>query len=588
MLFLLAPSALIAGTPAKPKMNVLFLAADDLRIQLGVDRVPGTPEMHTPNFDTIIGDSLFLRQAQVQQAVCSPTRTSVLTSRYPDTTRVWDLVSYFRDVGGNYTTIPQLFKEAGYHTTGGGKIFHPGKASGGGPGNSKGDDAPYSWSEPFYHSNTSSYWSTNQKQPGCDECTGHSWISVSPEAEVKIPLPDAQIAENALATLEQHAANGVGKDLEKPGATPFFLAVGFHKPHLPFVAPSRFHDLYPADDIELPGDQQPPTGMPKVAWSNWGELRNYPDIAALNNSGTPGDVLPANVTKALRRAYYAAVSFTDYNIGLVMASLRKHGYYDNTVVSFWGDHGWQLGEHGEWCKHTNFNLATNAPMFVRVPGRTDGGVMSSTPTEYLDLMPTLATAAMGVSVPACPADAAKSRKVQLCTHGTSLLPLIDAPHTAVKRAAYSQYPRGYQKPGGQLTVEEDDEATVLEDDALFDALPTATAGDGVGAQLAPSKCLKDKCTMGYSMLTQHNGTYYRYTEWVDFNVKVADGPDWDRVVGTELYDHAADPMENTNLAASAKKGLLGTLSTLLHQHPVWASSAPSASQGRAIAGSEEA
>merc|ERR1712178_363751 len=121
--------------------------------------------------------------------------------------------------------------------------------------------------------------------------------------------------------------------------------------------------------------------MPSVAWSNWGEMRAYLDIAALHNSGAPGDHLPANVTKALRRAYFAATSFTDYNIGLVISALDKYGFTNNTVVSFWGDHGWQLGEHGEWCKHTNFEFATRAPMMAHLPGVTDSGIITEHYTE---------------------------------------------------------------------------------------------------------------------------------------------------------------------------------------------------------------
>jgi hypothetical protein len=153
--------------PATARMNVLFLASDDMRMQLGVDRVPGTHTMSTPNIDAIVKKSLFLRKAQVQQAVCSPTRTSVLTSRYPDTTRVWDLYSYFRNVGGNFTTIPQLFKENGYLTLGGGKIFHPGHASGGGAGGgaAASDDGLFSWSAPFFHAPNLNYWS---RTGGCD------------------------------------------------------------------------------------------------------------------------------------------------------------------------------------------------------------------------------------------------------------------------------------------------------------------------------------------------------------------------------------------------------------------------------------
>ena len=547
----LAATSSCAWAQQDKKINVLFLAVDDLRVQLGVDRVPGTPAMSTPNIDSLVGKSLFLRKAQVQQAVCSPTRTSILTSRYPDTTRVWDLYSYFRTVGGNLTTIPELFKLHGYHSVGGGKIFHPGHASGADSGNpsAKGDDSPYSWNTPAFHAPNLGYWSGKRRQPGCDGC-GNSWIAVSPEAERKMPLPGTQIADFAVESLSNFSANGLGR-IDRPDSQPFFLAVGFHKPHLPFVSPERFFRSYPEDDISLPGDQDPPTDMPPVAWSNWGELRAYLDIAPLGNSGQPGDHLPANVTKSLRRAYYAAVSFTDYNIGRIINALDDHGYTNDTVISFWGDHGWQLGEHGEWCKHTNFDLATNAPMFLHVPGKTDAGIVSSVPTEYLDLMPTLVEAAMpGVVVPECPSDANKARQIQLCTHGTSLMPLIDEPNTPIKRAAYSQYPRGYVKPGH-------------EDRWLAEAHHDMN-NIGVG----PSACLSRKCTMGYSMLTHVANSEYRYTEWVDFNTNHPGAPDWNRIVGKELYNHSIDPLENRNIAGSADKDLLSSLSSLLRNHPV--------------------
>ena len=210
---------------------------DDLRIQLGADRVPGTPHIDA-KYRCLINQSLFLKKAQVQQAVCSPTRASILTSRSP--TRVWDLYSWFRTVGGNYTTIPELFKNNGYYTIGGGKIFHPGHASGAGsgiPGTSdQGDDAPYSWSNdvPFFHAPSLRYWDGKKRIDGCDGC-GNSWIAVSPEAEKKVPLPGTQIADFAVQALQNFSKNGVGKVDEDE--QPFFLAVGFHKPHLPFGQP---------------------------------------------------------------------------------------------------------------------------------------------------------------------------------------------------------------------------------------------------------------------------------------------------------------------------------------------------------------
>jgi iduronate 2-sulfatase len=318
---------------------------------------------------------------------------------------------------------------------------------------------------------------------------------------------------------------------------------------LPFLLfKERFYHSYPLGDIQLPGDQDPPAHMPKVAWSSWGELRAYLDIAALDNTGAPGDHLPANVTKALRRAYYASVSWTDYNVGRVVQALEDNGFLDNTIISFWGDHGWQLGEHGEWCKHTNFDLATNAPMFLHIPGQTDHGIVTSTPTEFLDLMPTLALAAMQITVPPCPTNAADARSVKLCTHGVSLLPLITDPTTPVKPAAYSQYPRGYVTPG-------------KESQGMVDVL----ANVGVAG---PSNCLTKHCTMGYSMLTVVNGTEYRYTEWVDFNTVNQNAPDWTRVVGVELYNHHQDPLENFNVAAQSGAHLVAMLSGLLHRHPV--------------------
>uniref|UniRef100_A0A7S3C5C5 Sulfatase N-terminal domain-containing protein n=1 Tax=Haptolina ericina TaxID=156174 RepID=A0A7S3C5C5_9EUKA len=198
-------------------------------------------------------------------------------------------------------------------------------------------------------------------------------------------------------------------------------------------------------------------------------------------------------------------------------------------------------------------------MFIHIPDLTDKGITTSHPTEYLDLMPTLAEAAMGVIVPPCPRGVGASRKVKLCTHGTSLLPLISDPTTEVKLAAYSQYPRGYVKPG--------------EKDHYLDELdPFGPISSQIssGSTPSPSACLTKHCTMGYSMLTRVNGTEYRYTEWVDFNTKVSGGPDWDRNVGTELYHHGDDPLENINIAASAAPALLAKLSKRLHQHPVLA------------------
>eukprot|EP00054_Salpingoeca_dolichothecata_P028229 m.212730 g.212730 ORF g.212730 m.212730 type:complete len:525 (-) comp26160_c0_seq4:76-1650(-) len=516
---LLTVLGLVMRLTLAANMNVLFFAVDDLRPQLGCMGVSGTPKMLTPNLDDFASRSLLLKKAEVSQAVCSPSRTSFLTSRYPDITRVWDLYSYFRDVGGNYTTIPQYFKEAGYLTIGMGKIFHPGHASGyNKTAGRKGDDQKYSWSTPYWHAPNLGYWSGPNT----------SWYAV-PEIEQKHrELPDVQIADRAVETIESFKKNLTGN---------FFLGVGFHKPHLPFVFPESFLDLYPSDEIHLPENPYAPNHMPSVAWSAYGELRSYHDIAKLNASGAINTTLPDQVVKDLRRAYYSAVSYTDAQIGRVLKALEDNGFADNTVITFVGDHGWQLGEHGEWCKHTNFELATNAPMIVHVPGRTDSGIVSEQPVEYVDLMPTVIEAAMNKSVPFCPPG---SYNVKTCTNGVSLIPLIANPDKPVKEAAFSQYPRGLKKP------------------SLHDYLAN------IKSTPTPSACLKKGCTMGYSLLTNYGGIEYRYTEWIEF---VNFQREWDNLVGRELYDHQNDPNENVNVAGyETKADVVAALSKMLRAH----------------------
>jgi len=460
----------------KPK-NVLFLASDDMRPELscyaGADfPSPVHPPMHTPNLDALARRSLLLKRAYVQQAVCSPSRTSLLTGRRPDTTHVYDLQRYWRNVGGNFTTIPQFFKENGYISAGMGKIFHPGQASN--------HDDPISWTLPYFHAKEYG-WETNEK----------SWDAIPDVLLAEKPLLDSQIAERAIKTLELFAGGG------KYSGTPFFLGVGFHRPHLPFVVPESFFDLYPVGTVRLPDNPYAPVNMPEVAWINYEteELGAYTDQRKLNCSGKINTTLPASDVLALRRAYYAAVSWTDHLVGVVVNKLRELGLENNTIVSFWGDHGWQLGEHGEWCKHTNFELATHAPMMVHVPGLTDGGIATDSLTEFVDLFPTLVEAAGFEPLPLCPE---VSKDIRLCTEGRSLVPLMMNSREPWKNAAFTQYPR--EQNGTHI--------------------------------------------MGYTMRTDK----YRYTEWVEFIYAPVYKPIWGELFGVELYDHVLDPEENWNHA----------------------------------------
>lgn len=487
------------------QFNVLFLAADDMRPQLGAYQGPDFPslvkqKMHTPNLDKLAGRSLLLKRAYVQQAVCSPSRASSLTGRRPDTTRVHDMLAYWRKVGGDFTTIPQYFKQHGYRTTGMGKIFHPGPPSGG--------DDPISWTDPYFHASQSSHWA------GKGSVT---WHMADVNDTKKYPLTDMTLASHAVETLRNISQQALSGD------QPFFMAVGFHRPHLPFLIPANFFEYYPEDEVAFPDNQYAPVNMPQIAWADFDELRDYGDIALKYGFGAINTTLPQNVVRGLRRAYYAAVSYTDSLVGQVLDELERLGLDDSTIVSFWGDHGWQLGEHGEWCKQSNFEIATHAPMMVRVPGLTDKGIVAEQLTEFVDLFPTLAEAAGLPSVPLCPEN---SSKIETCVEGVSLMPLMKDPTRKWKDAVFSQFPR--------------------------------MAVDGT-------------TVMGYTMRTDR----YRYTEWVRFdNFNFV--PHWYQNFGrgTELYDHEKDPEENWNHGHEKEyEDLRKELSDMLHKG--WRSFVPS-------------
>ena len=472
------------------RKNVLFIIADDMRVQLGAyeDKYFSSsvhPPMYTPNLDKLASKSLLLKRAYVQLALCSPSRTSLLTGRRPDTTRVYDLEHYWRTAGGNFTTLPQYFKNQGYLTIGMGKIFHPGEQA-------SGNDDSISWSRPehYFHGHKSIY----------ELHHNMSWKAVPDDLLKNNPLIDEQIADHAITVLDHVARRS------QHGNHPFFLAVGFHKPHLPFIFPASMLQHYPMSNISLPSNPYAPVNMPSIAWNDYHELRQFSDMKALNVTGELNSTLPDSTIMDLRRAYYSAVSWTDSLIGRVVDELERLGVADNTIISFFGDHGWQLGEHAEWAKTTNFEIATHAPMMVRIPGLTDSGIVTEKLTEFVDLFPTLVEAAGLPQLKLCPED---SSQVELCREGTSLLPLIKNPTMAWKNASFSQVQRIMPRNRGRA--------------------------------------------MGYTMKTESN----RYTEWVKF---VNNKPDWNTVYGVELYDHTTDPDENYNVAeeatyADSRKGL---------------------------------
>ena len=392
--------ALNAAGAARQRPNVLFIAVDDLRPELGCY---GRDYIKSPNIDRIARQGMTFNRAYCQQAVCSPSRTSLLTGTRPDTTKVWDLVTHFRDAMPNEVTLPQHFKQNGYFVQGMGKIFHPGY------------DDPRSWSTPWQTREAPSY--AQLKTPEVkdeDKAPKNKKKKSGPAFEsgdvADNFYKDGKVAELAVSTL---------RDLSKK-QEPFFFAVGFAKPHLPFVSPKKYWDLYDPAQIKLAPNPFRPKDAPEYALATSGELRNYTGMPAAGP-------IPDNVARQLKHGYYAAVSYTDTQIGKVLDELDRLDLRKNTIIVLWGDHGWKLGEHGEWCKHSNVENDTNAPLLLSVPGMKNAGKHTDALVEFVDIYPTLSELA-GMPLPSH-------------LEGTSFKPVLDDPKRPWKPAAFSQYPR---------------------------------------------------------------------------------------------------------------------------------------------------
>lgn len=518
-----AAAALKNAKGAKPP-NVLFIVVDDLRPAIGAYNYP---KLQTPNIDQFAASSVRFENAHAQQTVCGPSRTSFLTGRRPDTTRLYDFNSYWRNHAGNFTTIPQHFKENGYFTYSIGKVFHPGRPSG------HNDDFPYSWSKPAYHPSTQKY-KMAAVCPGNDK-KGHVNLlcAVNVTTQPEQTLPDIQST--------QHAIDMIRNLSYSQNSQPFFLAVGLHKPHIPYKFPQEFLKLYPIEDMDLAPYPYIPRKLPLVAYSSWPRLYVREDFKKLNVSWPFGPV-PENFQKKIRQHYYASVSYMDSLVGKILSSLEDSGLADNTIISFVSDHGWSLGDHGDWCKYENFEVVTRVPLMFHLPPqqhdqggrklfpfvdvfdkpdrRFPKGAVSESLVELVDLFPTLSQLASLKVPPTCPED---PFDIDFCTEGASFAGhLSDAiakhgdnkirfeqHHRPSKSAVFSQYPRPSDYP--------------QEDTDLPD--------------LANIKI------MGYSMRTHR----YRYTEWVGFDPTLFKA-NFTQVHARELYLREQDPLEVYNVA----------------------------------------
>ncbi len=407
-----APAAPATQSAAKRKLNVLMIAVDDLRPQMGCY---GDPDAVTPHMDSLAGRGIVFDCAYCQQAVCNPSRASLMTGLRPDTLRVWDLGTHFRKTHPEVVTLPQYFKQHGYHTECIGKIYH----------------------DPRSHRDAPS-WSVEEKLAFTDEVGGKYALEQNleiygpPEARKKAAATecadvpdhayiDGQVADAAVESLRALA--------DRPG--PFFLAVGFRRPHLPFSAPKKYWDMQNPARIARVPNPLPPVDVPPIALHDSRELRGYTDIPDL------GELSPEQVAH-LRHGYYAAMSFADAQIGKVLAELDRAGLRDSTLVCLWGDHGWHLGEHGLWGKTTNFELDTRSPLMLAGPGWSTAGSRSKSLVEFVDVFPTL--------VELCGLPPAEGLE------GISLVNVLRNPEAKVRDAALSQFPRTSSvKPRGTAT-----------------------------------------------------------------------------------------------------------------------------------------
>ena len=426
LVFLFALCPLLSAFSAQP-LNVLFIAVDDLRPDIGCY---GVKHAKTPNIDRLAARGIVFDKAYCAQAVCSPSRTAILTGLRPDTTKVWDLDTHFRDAQPDCVTLPQHFRQNGYHTSALGKIEHHGF-----------EDGP-SWTEPRWFPSGEMVkvdeqdWTKHtvtkfegvpsefanpieggDKRKGGKAAKKGPAYEVSPKSDEQ--LPDGAVAVEAVKRLA--ALKAAGK--------PFFFGVGFVKPHLPFVAPKKYWEMHDPEKIPGPAFVTYPDGTPDFVGHTNGELHAYP--------GTPKEnTIPDDFAKTLRHGYNACITYTDAQIGKVLDALDKEGLANSTVIVLWGDHGWQLGEHGLWHKHTNFEIAARAPLLIALPKSATAGKHCAAPVEFVDVYPTLADVC-GLKVPQGLA-------------GMSLKPYLENPDAPMQKPAISVYPKSSKEHGGAL------------------------------------------------------------------------------------------------------------------------------------------
>lgn len=498
----------------KTRPNILFLAVDDLRPELGCY---GSPIAKTPNIDRLASQGLQFNRAYCQQAICSPSRASIMTGARPESTGIIENYTYFRDLHPDIVTLPQHFRSQGYQTVYSGKIFH------------KRDFADHekSWSrEPteidlqrpnypggYALEENQEIFRANQKairDKYGEGATSHYALGRGPAFEnADVPdhaYQDGYNTEVAIATLQ---------DLVEKSEAPFFLGLGFKLPHLDWTAPKKYWDLYNPEDIPMAKHTSAPEHGAAMGLHASFELRVRDGIP---KSGA----IQGELAKTCKHAYLASVSYVDALVGKMIAALDDAGVRDNTIIILWSDHGFHLGDMGVWAKATNYEIATRVPLIIWTPDMTNDvrGKQTEALVELVDMYPTLCELA-DISLPEH-------------LEGQSFVPLLSAPNQKWKNAVFSQYPNPALRewaanpltPGMRETyfgplIEEVESRIKKQQGAKWD------------------RDMFENDLMGYAMRTDR----YRLVVWK--NTADPKTPP----IYTELYDHLEDPDETQNIAS---------------------------------------
>ncbi|MCK5369849.1 MAG: sulfatase [Cyclobacteriaceae bacterium] len=496
----------IKSNKTKLPPNVLFIAVDDMKPVLGCY---GEATTLTPHMDKLADRGTVFLNNHCQQALCGPTRASLLLGMYPDQTRIWDFSRKFRDIHPDVVTLPQHFRNNGYTTIGIGKIFDY--------RNVDDYEDSLSWSETsFPHTGKDAIQFFDKKN---GPLVGHFYQSqlvkqrfaeLQPEAEkeginpVHLLHKHIKPATECLEMPDDAYIDGVFAEkaiidlihLSKEDK-PFFLAVGFHRPHLPFTAPKKYWDLYERDEIEISAIQTKAENDVDYAYMTSGHLRSYSDEEGnfIYDTLKKGGTLTEEQQLKLIHGYKAAVSYIDAQVGKILDKLKELQLEDNTIIVLWGDHGFHLGDHNMWGKHSNFEQATRAPLIFSVPEQN--AYKTTMPTEFVDIYPTLCELS-GLELPDHLA-------------GESLVELIQGNQVRQDQYAISQYMRG------------------------------------------------DK--MGYSIRDNR----YRYVEWIEEGLHVNPNADMKKVADRQFFDYEKDSLETVNYADSEEyKDVQEKLTQQLH------------------------